>query len=168
MIAKWKPGLAANAAVWLAVGLGIGRWSPFAPGTFGTLLGLPVAWGIALLDGAALQTIAVVALCVAGVFIVNGALPHLDGLKDPGCVVFDEIAGLVVTFYLVPMTSWTVALLGFLLFRLFDITKPSPARNLEKLPDGLGVMADDWAAGIYANLVLRGILAFAPPQWLAF
>lgn len=163
-----KPGLAASTAVWLAVGLGIGRWAPFAPGTFGTLLGLPVARGIARLDGPILQTISLVGLCVAGVFIVNAALPHLGGSKDPGCVVIDEIAGLAITFYLIPPTSWTVAFLGFLLFRLFDITKPPPARNLEKLSDGLGVMADDWAAGIYANLALRGILTFAPSQWFAF
>ena len=53
------------------------------------------------------------------------------------------------------MASWPVALAGFLLHRLFDITKPPPARQLESLPTGLGIMADDWAAGIYANLSLR-------------
>lgn len=151
----------------LATGMGVG-WIPFAPGTFGTLLGIPVAWGIQRLDNPWFQTAAVVALCAAGVAIVNAALPQLGGLKDPGCVVIDEIAGLCITFFLVPMTSVAVVVLGFLLFRLFDITKPSPARNLEKLPDGLGVMADDWAAGVYANLALRGILALAPPAWFAF
>lgn len=154
-------------AVGLATGLGIGR-IPFAPGTFGTLLGIPVAWGIGRLDGVVFQLLTLVALCAAGVAIVNWALPHLGGAKDPGCVVIDEIAGLAVTFCLVPMTSGAVVVLGFALFRLFDITKPPPARNLEKLPAGLGVMADDWAAGVYANLALRGILAIAPASWFAF
>jgi phosphatidylglycerophosphatase A len=157
--------LGSNVAVLLATGLGAGR-APFAPGTVGSLVGLPVAAAIGLLDGALLQGLAVVLLCGVGVPIVNAALPHLGGSKDPGCVVLDEIAGLAITFFLVPMTSITVVVLGFLLFRLFDIAKPPPARQLERLPGGLGVMADDWAAGVYANLALRGILAITPPEWL--
>jgi phosphatidylglycerophosphatase A len=151
-------------AVVLATGLQTGR-IPFAPGTFGSLLGIPTAWLLGHVPGLVSQAAVLTALCVVGVFIVNAALPALGGSKDPGCVVFDEIAGQSITFFLVPMTSVVVVVLGFLLFRLFDITKPPPARNLEKLPAGLGVMADDWAAGIYANLALHGILAFAPSVW---
>ena len=83
--------------------------------------------------------------------------------------MFDEIAGLAITFFLVPMTSITVVVLGFLLFRLFDITKPPPARQLERLPGGLGVMADDWAAGVYANLApCAASWRWRRPAWLAF
>ena len=73
-------------------------------------------------------------------------------------MVFDEIASLPITFFAVSFERWEVIVLGFVLFRLFDILKPPPARQLEQLPDGLGIMADDWMAGIYSNLVLHAIL----------
>lgn len=150
-------------AAWIATGLGVGLF-PVAPGTVGSLLGLPLAWGIGLLPSPWMMVVVIAALCAVGVPIVNAALPRLGNLKDPGCVVYDEIAGMAITFFLVPVSNWKIAVLGFALFRLFDVTKPPPARQLEKLPDGLGVMADDWAAGVYASLALHGILRFAP-QW---
>jgi len=153
-------------AEFAATGLGIGR-IPWAPGTLGSLLGLPVAMAIGGLPGGWLQAAAAALVCLAGVGIVQAALPGLARGKDPGCVVIDEVAGIVLTFLLVPMTSWGVALLGFGLFRLFDISKPPPARQLERLPGGWGVMVDDWAAGLYANLALRGILMIAPANWFA-
>ena len=70
-------------------------------------------------------------------------------MKDPGQVVFDEIAAFSVVFLFVPI-SLRSAILGFLLFRLFDVWKPWPARRLERLPGGLGIMADDFAAAVYA------------------
>jgi phosphatidylglycerophosphatase A len=156
-----------NLAVFLATGMGAGR-APWAPGTFGSLVGIPIAAAIGLIDGMVLQGLAVVLFCAVGVPIVNAALPHLGGSKDPNCVVIDEITAIPITFFALPLTSVTVVVLGFLLFRLFDITKPSPVRNLEKLPAGVGVMADDWAAGVYANLALRGILAVSPAAWFTF
>ena len=147
-------------AVWLATGGGIGfiRW---APGTFGTLLGLPLAWGISRLPlgaGAA----AIVALILLGVPICSRAAKRL-GRKDPGAVVWDEIAAVPVTFFLVDLDRSAGALagllaLGFVLFRIFDILKPPPAPWLERLPDGWGIMADDLAAGIYACLCLHAAL----------
>jgi phosphatidylglycerophosphatase A len=84
----------------------------------------------------------------------------LGNVKDPGCIVLDEIASLPITFFLVPMNSWIVVAAGFALHRLFDISKPPPARQLERLPEGLGIMADDWAAGVYSNLVLHALIYF--------
>jgi phosphatidylglycerophosphatase A len=78
---------------------------------------------------------------------------RLLGLKDPGAVVFDEIAAFSVVFLFVPFTWWTTVA-GFLMFRLFDIWKPWPARRLERLPGGLGIMADDFVAGFYASACL--------------
>jgi phosphatidylglycerophosphatase A len=115
----------------------------------------------------ALHAAAVVVICLLGVPICSAAARRLGGLKDPGCIVLDEIASLPIVF-LGPgleLASWQVALAGFLLHRLFDITKPPPARQLESLPAGLGIMADDWAAAIYANLSLRLLMAAAPGAW---
>ncbi len=81
------------------------------------------------------------------------------GRPDPGEVVADEFAGQAVTFFLAPFlaagTTWLVALLGFVLFRLFDIFKPWPIQKLEKLPAGWGILADDLLAGVYAMAALQ-------------
>jgi len=83
------------------------------------------------------------------------AAERLIGRKDAPEIVIDEIVGLQWALFLVAPT-WLHGLLGFTLFRLFDILKPFPARFFQdRLPGGLGIVADDWAAGIYANLVLR-------------
>jgi phosphatidylglycerophosphatase A len=141
-------------AVWPAIGFGLGL-IPFAPGTFGTLLGLPLAWGIGRLPGPWWQLAATVAACLTAVVIGDLAIPRLGRGKDPGCVVLDEIVAMPITFFLIPIDNLWVAVAGFVLFRIFDIAKPPPVRQLERLPGGLGVMADDWAAGVYANLALR-------------
>lgn len=154
-------------AVWLAVGFGSG-WAPKAPGTFGSLVGLAVAWLVGQIPSVGpipqpgLQATVVVGLCLVGIPIINTALPRLGRGKDPGCVVWDEIAALPITFFLLPMTSWLVVLAGFALFRFFDISKLPPARQLERLPGGLGVMADDWAAAVYSRLALRALLWLVP------
>lgn len=147
-------------AVILATGLWIGR-IPVAPGTFGSLLGLPLAWAIRLLATPWLQAAVIVAICLAGVPICTAAARRLSGNKDPQQIVLDEIVGIAITFFLVPhlmMRRPLVLLIGFALFRFFDITKLPPARQLERLPTGLGIMADDWAAGVYACLALHVIL----------
>jgi phosphatidylglycerophosphatase A len=144
-------------AIQLATGFGIGM-SPVAPGTFGSLLGLPLAWVIGHLPGFRLELAANIACCLAGVLISDMAIKCLGRGKDPGCVVIDEVVAMPITFFLIPITSIWIAIAGFVLFRVFDIAKPPPARQLEKLPGGLGVMADDWAAAVYANLALRLLL----------
>ena len=141
-------------AIFLATGCGVG-FSPVAPGTVGTLLGIPLAWGVAQLPGVALQGTVIVLVAVAGIPICTRAAAALGGKKDPGSIVLDEIASLPMTFFLIPLGDWRVVVAGYILHRLFDITKPPPARQLERLPDGLGIMADDWIAGLYSNLSLR-------------
>lgn len=71
--------------------------------------------------------------------------------------MWDEIVTVPVVFLLVPLTSWPIALVGFGAHRLLDITKPPPARQLERLPEGLGVMADDWMASVYACALMGGL-----------
>ncbi len=145
-----------SVAVWLATGLGIGL-VPFAPGTFGTLLGLPLAWAIGELPSLGWQVGAIAFLTLGGVPLCTKAGDDLGGGKDHPSIVWDEIASLPIVFLFVPMTGPTIALAGFALHRLFDITKPPPARQAERLPDGLGVMADDTIAAIYAGLALAGL-----------
>lgn len=92
----------------------------------------------------------------------SGRLARSLGVEDPGVVVIDEVLGMFVSLLGLPFDP-VVAVLGFLLFRVFDIVKPYPAAALEHLPGGLGIMADDVAAGVYANLALRiGFLVWPP------
>ena len=146
------------AAKLVATGLGSG-YSPVAPGTAGSLVGLLLFLPLA---GRALwiQLAAVVAVTILGV-LAGGRLATMLGAKDPGVVVIDEVAGQWITLLALPMTP-VIAVAGFLLFRAMDIRKPWPARALERLPGGLGIMADDVAAGIYAHLLLRLGLAVWP------
>ena len=150
-----------NWIVWLATGAWFGR-SPIAPGTVGALWGIPLAWGIGHFSSPWIQAAAIVAICAAGVPLCTAAVRRLGDAKDPGCIVFDEIASLPITYFLVDMHQPAVIVAGFLLHRLFDITKPPPARQLEHLPDGLGIMADDWAAGVYSNLSLQLLVWLNP------
>ena len=83
------------------------------------------------------------------------------GDKDPSLVVIDEVAGMWVTLIALPWTPVTV-LTGFFMFRLFDVFKPYPARDLEGVPGGWGIMLDDIVAGIYANLAVRVVLLVWP------
>lgn len=133
-----------------ATGCYVGR-IPVAPGTFGSVLGLPLAWGLSHLAWG-WQVAAAVACFLLGV-AVSGRAAQVLGLKDPPGVVIDEIAAFAVVFLLTPF-NWQTAIVGFALFRLFDITKLWPARQLERLPGGWGIMADDSAAGVYSALAL--------------
>ena len=130
---------------------------PFAPGTFGSAVGL-CSSGLCCGPSAIVQGIAIVALFVAGVWSAAASAERHFGRTDPGHVVIDEVMGMLITLFLIPV-GWAGALGGFLLFRLFDVVKPYPANRLEQLHGGVGVMADDCMAGVYANLALRAILA---------
>ena len=140
-------------SVWLATGLGVGLFAP-APGTFGAAIGSLVAWGISYLPSFGWQLAAILGLNLVGIPICTAAGRALGGKKDNQAIIWDEIMSLPIVFLLVPLTGWKTALAGFALHRLFDITKPPPARQLEHLPEGLGVMADDWIAALYACLAL--------------
>lgn len=146
----------------LATGLGTG-YGPIAPGTWGSLPGLAIAWG---LDRGAGRWAVVAGACfftLAGVWAA-GRAERMFGEKDPGPVVIDEIAGQLVTLLFLP-TTVPVLVVAFLLFRVLDVWKPWPADRLESLPGGSGIMADDLMAGLYANLLLHGF-ALWRPIWL--
>ena len=141
-------------ALALATTFGVG-YVPFAPGTFGSLAGLAL-WAVLPASPAA-QAVVIVAIFVAGSW--SGSLAEAHYAKtDPSYVVLDEVLGMLMTLFLNPV-GWGGALLGFLLFRVADIIKPFPANRLERLHGGIGVMADDLMAAIYANLALRAVIA---------
>lgn len=151
--------------VLLATGFGFGLLRP-APGTWGSLVALPLAWAVGSVPSPALQAVLIVAFCLASIPVATLAGKQLGRGKDPGCIVIDEIAGILLTFFLNPMSSIDVVVVGFVLFRIFDISKLPPARRLEHLPEGLGIMADDWAAALYANLALQAVRYFTPSELL--
>jgi phosphatidylglycerophosphatase A len=153
--------LAQRAAICVATGLGVGLIAP-APGTVATALwGLPLASAVAQLPGIGWQILVIAALFVVGIPIATAANRALGAAKDHQAIVWDEIVAMPVVFLLTPLANWKIGLFGFALFRLFDITKPPPAAQLEQLPEGLGIMADDLMAGIFACVSLA---VFA---WLA-
>ena len=119
-----------------------------------------------------MQAAAIAGICALGIPICTAAVRRLGGKKDPGSIVFDEIASLPITFCFLPFDHFpwdrpAVIVTGFLLHRLFDILKPQPARALERLPEGLGIMADDWIAGLYSNLALRLVIWLGPASLFA-
>jgi phosphatidylglycerophosphatase A len=145
-------------AVWLVTGMGVGLVAP-APATVGAAIwGLPLAWAIGQLPSLGWQVALVVALNAVGVPLCTAAGRALGGQKDHQAIVWDEIATIPMVFLLVPMTSWPIGLVGLVLHRVWDISKTPPAGRLERLPDGWGVMADDWLAGVYAGLSLWAIV----------
>lgn len=115
-----------------------------------------VLW-LLLPRSALVQGAVVVALFVIGCWSATIAERHFHS-SDPGPVVIDEVMGMLITLFMSPV-GWVGAGAGFLLFRIFDIIKPFPARQLESLHGGMGIMADDAAAAVYANLALRVALA---------
>jgi phosphatidylglycerophosphatase A len=135
---------------------GYSGYFPFAPGTVGSAVGLLV-YGLVWWSGSGLvETLLIVALFAAGVWAGTTAERYFGGI-DPGPVVIDEVVGMLMTLFLVPVGAVGAAI-GFVLFRIFDVVKPFPARRLESLHGGLGVMADDAMAAVYANVALRLIV----------
>ncbi len=143
--------------------LGLG-WLPIAPGTWGSLPAA-VVFGVLLWLGV---PAVVICLVMAGLVILGSVscvvfspgVIEATGKKDPGEVVADELAGQAVTFlaagfFAAESNGAILGLVGFLAFRFFDILKPPPCRRLEKLPAGVGILADDLMAGVYAAIVLQ-------------
>jgi phosphatidylglycerophosphatase A len=138
--------------MFLATGGFVGN-IPFAPGTFGSLVAIPLCYVLSKIN-LSLALFAAVLIIFLAIWIAQTAETILKK-KDPGSIVIDEIAGMVVTFMGVPFYPATVVS-GFLIFRALDITKPFPIRTLERrLAGGTGVVLDDVAAGIYSNLLLQ-------------
>jgi phosphatidylglycerophosphatase A len=165
----------------IATAFGLG-YLPKAPGTFGSLGGVAIGWAaIAFsclqfapriaatgelsnppsswwLNFALSESQLIILISVVGVWAAGRTANYLQN-HDPQIVVIDEVSGQLIAYLglATPKTfaaSWKYLLLGFILFRVFDIWKPFPARQAESLPGGLGIMADDWIAGIYAALGL--------------
>jgi phosphatidylglycerophosphatase A len=139
-----------KAAIAIGTTLGSGFF-PIAPGTVGSAIAITV---LVLLPTPSVSMLigVIVIMFLVGIWAA-GRCEKIWG-KDPGRVNWDEVVGQCIALLWIPKTG-LFYLLGFLLFRFFDILKPSPVRDAEKLPAGLGIMADDVAAGIYANLVLQ-------------
>jgi phosphatidylglycerophosphatase A len=150
--------VASAAAFAVATGLGSG-YAPFAPGTAGSAVGLLLY--LPLASRPAWQVLTATALVVLVGIAAGDHVARTIGKKDPGLVVVDEVAGQWISLLFLPLTFGTAAA-GFVLFRIMDVLKPWPARDMERLPGGIGIMADDVMAGIYANLLLRVGLAIWP------
>lgn len=142
----------------LAEGLGLGRLRK-APGTWGSLWGLPLGWLLGYLQLAVTDKLVLaVALFVVGVPLC-GRAAVLRNRQDPGSVVWDEIAAFPIVYAMIPaeaLLCWWVLLAGFVLFRVFDIWKPPPVRQGDQLSGGLGIMIDDTIAAVYAAVLLWG------------
>ena len=177
-----RPHISVLLASWFGLG-----YLPKAPGTWGsaagTALALLMAWPVwtnmqrnpkllGAFTGKTFWTAGIlpspgallIALLIAiiGVLVSTRAARYAQS-KDPQWIVIDEVSGQLLTYYLffwIMPLNWKSWLLGFILFRLFDIWKPFPARQLERLPGGWGIMADDWMAAVYAAILLRVALHF--------
>jgi phosphatidylglycerophosphatase A len=141
----------------LAIATWGGGYLPLMPGTFGSLVGIGV---FVLLKWWPIQILATVLIMFTGIW-AGSRTERILRLKDPGRVVVDEVAGQMIA--LLPLSIFAVSskawiIVSFILFRLFDIFKPYPARRLEALPSGLGIMMDDVLAGAYAAVIVAAVL----------
>jgi phosphatidylglycerophosphatase A len=137
-------------ATWFGCGL-----LPVAPGTFGSLGAIAVAWPLVHFANWAPWWLLPLAILLLPVAIWSATVTaEAAGHKDPRLVVIDEVVGQWITLSGCTRLNWKAWVLGFLLFRLFDIWKPWPIRQLERLPTGTGIVVDDCMAGVYGALVL--------------
>jgi phosphatidylglycerophosphatase A len=152
-----------NAAAVFLASFGFVGYFPIAPGTAGSLAALALYAFIKWIGVPAFELGAIVVVFAIGVWSAHGTERAL-GRKDPGIVVIDEVLGMLVTLALLPLSLTGIAL-GFLFFRVLDVVKPYPAAQLEHIHGGLGIMADDAVAGLYAHVALRACVWVAP-TWL--
>ncbi|NOC44500.1 MULTISPECIES: phosphatidylglycerophosphatase A [unclassified Ruegeria] len=157
-----------NAAQMIGTVGGVGHLRP-APGTWGSLVALPMAWVLHMLGGFPLLALATVAVFVGGLWATRVMTEGQDD-HDPSEIVIDEVAGQFIALWAISYPSWAHGIditalwpgwvAGFILFRLFDITKPGPVGWADRRGDPMGVMLDDVIAGIFAAIgvmVLAGI-----------
>ena len=140
---------------------GIGRLHP-GPGTWGSVATVLLWAGIAHFLPPSFRTpvAGVLALCIILIGIPAATrVARATGGKDPQFVVIDEVAGQLIALIAVPL-AWKTFLAGLILFRAFDIVKPPPVRQLEKLPEGTGIVLDDVTAGVFAFIVMHLLLHF--------
>lgn len=144
-----------NPIHFLSLGFGSGL-SPYAPGTAGTLAAIPLFWFMSSLS-LELYLGLVVLLFIIGIYLCQQTTNKL-GAHDHSAIVWDEVVGYLLTMVAVPF-DWRWVILGFFLFRLFDVWKPWPVRQLDRrVEGGLGIMLDDIGAAVYAALSLQAIL----------
>lgn len=136
---------------------------PVAPGTFGSAVGLAVYYLIRREASSAVELSVIAIITVVGLWSATEAEHHFGGI-DPGPVVIDEVVGMLMTLALHPVNVLG-AIVGFFIFRVLDVVKPWPARRLELLPGGFGVVLDDMMAGVYGNLIVWGLVRLFP-GWL--
>ncbi len=148
-------------ATLVATFFGVGRLKP-GPGTWGSLVTVAL-WALASWriphDSRIWATIAAaVAVTLIGIPAAT-RVARPSGMKDPQFVVIDEVAGQLVALIAIPL-AWKTFLAGLILFRVFDILKPPPVRQLERLPEGIGIVVDDLGAGLYALVIMHLLLHF--------
>ncbi|MDZ7841528.1 MAG: phosphatidylglycerophosphatase A [Gammaproteobacteria bacterium] len=143
----------------LALGLGTGLL-PRAPGTWGSLLAIPVFFMLHPF-GPVIYVAAVTVLFVLGIYLC-GRTARALGVHDHGAIVIDEVVGMLVT-WVAAGPGWFTVVAGFVLFRFFDIVKPWPIRRIDReVAGGMGIMLDDLLAGLMAAAVLQALLQVAP------
>jgi len=153
-------GPALRLATVLATGFGAGRL-PWAPGTWGSLFALPLAWPLLALGGPWLLLVATALVFALGLWAADRYMKAV-GLHDPGAIVIDEVAGQWLTLAVAPLDPLAF-LLGFVLFRVADVLKPWPASWLDRRVGGaFGVMIDDVAAAVYAGGILALVMWLLP------
>jgi phosphatidylglycerophosphatase A len=133
---------------------------PIAPGTVGSAVGVAIFCTVRHLFPIYADSVGIAVTLVVGIWSA-GIVERKLALKDPGPVVIDEVLGMWLTVAFLPVTL-TGLVVGFVIFRIFDVIKPFPANRAERLPGGWGIMLDDAISGIYAQIVLR-VLIFVVP-----
>jgi len=134
----------------LATACGIG-YMPAAPGSWATVAGVAIAYFLG--NDLPAYSILLVVLLILGI-MASGIIEKQLNQKDPGIVVIDEVVGVMIALWGLPMI-WPVMICGFFLFRAFDMFKIYPINKLEAQPGGWGIMLDDCMAGVYTNIILR-------------
>ena len=137
-------------------------YAPIAPGTFGTLGAIPLWWALSHLSWP-LYLSATVAITALGIFAAGRAGKYWK-VVDASQIVIDEVAGYLVTMFLMP-ADWRFALCGFVLFRFFDVVKIWPASYFDGVKSGFGVVMDDVAAGVFGWIVLAAGAKYFLPTW---
>lgn len=151
--AEGSPRRPRHLAHWIALGFGAGL-APVAPGTVGTLAAIPLYLLLEPLPAIAYAALVSV-LFLLGVWACGKTARDFND-PDPSAVVWDEVVGFLITMFMAP-AGWVYVVIGFVLFRVFDILKPFPINALQSAPGGWGILLDDVLAGVYAALLLRGI-----------
>ena len=150
-------------SVWIATVLGVGC-VPLAPGTAGSAVGLALVIAFRPASLGPLWWVVCLAACTGVLFALGvwsaGKAEKIFGCVDPRQVVIDEVTGQIITFLATPRVTWMELIVGFILFRAFDIVKPFPARQAERFPGGWGIMLDDVVAGLYSLIVLAILRRF--------